>query len=100
MAPTHDVYMALILSLLSGMRHREAAETLTGERSSLLGLHKEPESANPQHSNTAVLNWHTGMFSGWCQDPLSHLTIFFILISGKAGEFQVIKVIWPHEEKN
>lgn len=26
---TQDVYMALILSLLSGMRHREAAETLT-----------------------------------------------------------------------
>lgn len=42
-ALTQDVYMALILSLLSGMRHREAAETLTGKKSPFLGLHKEPE---------------------------------------------------------
>lgn len=69
--------MALILSLLSGMRHREAAETLTGERGPFLELHKEPECAHPHHSNTAVLNWHPGTFSGWGQDPLSHLTIFY-----------------------
>lgn len=77
MALTQDVYMALILSLLSGMRHRGAAEALTGERSPFLGLHKEPECANPQHSNTAVLDWHPGMLSAWCQDPPFHLTIFY-----------------------
>lgn len=88
MAPTRDVYMALILSLLSGIRHREAAETLTGERSPFLGLHKEPESASPQHSNTAVLNWHPGMFSGWCQDPLSHLTFFLFSFLGGQGNFK------------
>lgn len=79
--------MALILSLLSGMRHREAAEALTGE-SPFLGLQKEPECANPQHSNTAVLDWHPGMLSGWCQHPpFPPHNLLFSLLGGQ-GNFK------------
>lgn len=68
-----------------------------GKRRTFLGLHKDPGCRNPQRPDIAVLNRHTVMFSGWCQDPLSYLTVFhvFILAAGKTGEFQVIKAIGP-----
>lgn len=55
-----------------------------------------PRCVNPHQSDFPVLNWHAGMFSGWCWDPLSYLTVFFMgreLSSNKGNQVRLRKKI-------
>lgn len=93
MARTQDDYMALILSLLSGLRQRgQLRHSLVRGVPSLDCTRRlrVPTLSIPTLLSSAQECSQGGAKTSF---PTSQS---FILIAGRAGEFQVIKVIWPY----